>query len=288
MRVSHHEVGGLRFAVRTAGAGPLALLLHGFPDAAASMDPLAERLVARGWRVAAPSLRGYPPSDVPRSPVRLAELVADAVGLIDALGGDERSWIVGHDWGAVIAYATALAHPHRLAGVAGLSVPPLPMLLGNLPRHPLQVLTSRYMLAFNAPGAARRARRDDLRAIDRLWRRWTPRAAPDADALRRAREALIAPGAFEAAIGYYRMLRRPAFYRHLMRPLPVPTLVLAGSLDPCIEAGLYAPHPASFAAPYRVEMVPGAGHFLPLEAPDVVADRLLAFVKRLNPKAPAE
>ncbi len=288
MRVTHHRVGDLRLAVRTAGEGPLALLLHGFPDTAASLDALADRLVARGWRVAAPSLRGYPPSDVPRAPARLDDLVADAVGVLDALGGDGPPWIIGHDWGAVVAYATALAHPTRLAGVVGLSVPPLPMLLGNLPRHPLQVITSRYMLAFNTPGAARRARRRHLRVVDRLWARWTPRGAPDAAALRRAREALSAPGAFEAAVGYYKMLRQPAFYRHLMRPLPIPALVLAGSLDPCIEAGLYAPHPASFAAPHRVEMVPGAGHFLPLEAPDTVADRFLAFVKRLNRRAPGE
>ena len=71
-------------------------------------------------------------------------------------------------------------------------------------------------------------------------------------------------------------------------PVRAAWLVLAGSLDPCIEPGLYAPHPASFAAPFRVEMVPGAGHFLPLEAPDTVADRFLAFVKRLNRKAPGE
>ncbi len=115
---------GLRFAAFEGGSGDLALLLHGFPDDARSMLPLAERFVAAGFRSIAPYLRGYGPSDpAPDGDYGTVSLARDAVGLIDAAGA-ETATIVGHDWGAVAAYVAASLAPARVRRIVTMSVPP--------------------------------------------------------------------------------------------------------------------------------------------------------------------
>ncbi|WP_017589616.1 alpha/beta fold hydrolase [Nocardiopsis ganjiahuensis] len=129
MSVKHHhvEVNGLRLHVAEQGEGPLVLLLHGFPESWYSWRHQFGPLAEAGYRVVAPDQRGYARSD--RAPsaeeYTLPHLVGDVTALIGALGA-ENAVVVGHDWGAPVAWTTALLRPDLVRGVAGLSVPPLP------------------------------------------------------------------------------------------------------------------------------------------------------------------
>jgi pimeloyl-ACP methyl ester carboxylesterase len=150
------EVGGLRMHVAEQGSGPLVVLLHGFPETWYSWRRQLAALADAGFRAVAPDQRGYGGSDRPDDPQRytLLELVGDVVGLIDALDGG-RAIVVGHDWGAPVAWHTALLRPDRVAGVAGLSVPFTP----RLPVSPMdswrEAFGDRfYQVYFQEPGVA--------------------------------------------------------------------------------------------------------------------------------------
>ena len=116
---------GLDFAYLEAGPsdGPLALCLHGFPDAAPTWNPLLAALGDAGFHAVAPWLRGYAPTSIPSDGLYgVGLLEQDANALHEALGGDERAVIIGHDWGAIATYGIAVAAPDRWRRVVGSDV----------------------------------------------------------------------------------------------------------------------------------------------------------------------
>ncbi|MER7771827.1 alpha/beta hydrolase [Kitasatospora sp. NPDC096140] len=149
------EVNGVRLHLAEQGEGPLVLLLHGFPESWYSWRHQFGPLAEAGYRVVAPDQRGYARSEQPASvdAYTLLHLVGDVTALIGALG-EERAVVVGHDWGAPVAWATAALRPDLVRGVAGLSVPPLPS-------GPTPLALSRerfgegfYQIYFQEPGRA--------------------------------------------------------------------------------------------------------------------------------------
>ena len=139
-----------------AGAGPPVLLCHGFPETSASWRGLIERLASGGFRALAPDMRGYGGTSAPAAVESYSQfhLVGDMVGLLDALGIGSAA-IVGHDWGAQVAWNAALMRPDRFTAVAGLSVPYAP----RGPKNLLDVMRRAgrgefYMLHFQEPGRA--------------------------------------------------------------------------------------------------------------------------------------
>lgn len=150
------EVNGIRLHIAEEGEGPLVVLLHGFPESWHSWRHQFGPLAAAGFRVVAPDQRGYGDSDRPEdvAAYSILHLVGDVVGLVHALG-EETAFVVGHDWGAPVAWHTALLRPDVVRGVAGLSVPP--PFRGERP--PLQTMQERfggrfYWNYFNLPGVA--------------------------------------------------------------------------------------------------------------------------------------
>src|SRR5438067_425530 len=121
------ETNGIRMHIAERGAGPLIVLLHGFPESWYSWRHQLAALADAGYRAVAPDQRGYGQTDRPAEVARYTQLhlVGDVVGLLDALG-EERAVVVGHDWGAPVAWNTALLRPDRIRGVVGLSVPYTP------------------------------------------------------------------------------------------------------------------------------------------------------------------
>jgi pimeloyl-ACP methyl ester carboxylesterase len=259
---------GLTFAALADGPpdGPLALCLHGFPDSAYTWRHLLPALAAAGFRAVAPWMRGYAPTEAAADgsydPVTLA---GDAIALRDALGGDERSVLIGHDWGAIAAYGAAAAAPESWARVVTVAVPPVGALATTMFAYE-QLKRSWYMYFFLTPMAEMVVGLADLAFIDGLWRDWSP-GYDAADDIAHAKDALQDPANVAAAVGYYRaMMGAPAPEG---QPLiaPQPTLLLHGDRDGASAPESYV-GAVGFLSPHSVvEIIGGTGHFPHLEKP---------------------
>jgi pimeloyl-ACP methyl ester carboxylesterase len=280
------KANGLDIAYLAAGPddGPLALCYHGFPDTAWTYRHLLPALADAGFRAVAPFLRGYSPTSIPdNGSYHGASLVADAGATHEALGGDSRAVIIGHDWGAQPAYGAAARWPDRFAKVVGLALPPGRVFGAGLLDYD-QLRRSWYMFFFQSPLADMVVGADDLAFIGRLWQDWSPGYDATED-LAHVRESIGGGANLQAALGYYRSAfggsppppdvaaEGAALGQELTRPL----LYLHGADDGCIGAGIAGRLDGAV-------IVDGAGHFLHLERPDEVNGRIVDFLTR--PPAP--
>lgn len=280
---------GIAFEYLAWGNGDrLALCLHGFPDDAGTFGPLAARLTEAGFTVVAPYMRGYGPTDAaPDGDYSAGALGRDAIALADELGGEDVL-LVGHDWGAVAAYTAASIDPERFSQVVAMAVPP------NFPARalsrPRQWLRSWYMLAFQLPDLPERAlRAGEFALLDLLWSLWSPGWDYSEKRIEAVKRTFDEPGTVEAALAYYRQFARglvanPPFGGNggadEDNGIETPGLVVAGERDGCIGSELFADADAAFGRACRVIAVRGAGHFMHLECPAVVAEEIVAFVER--------
>ncbi|MDD7938467.1 alpha/beta fold hydrolase [Actinomycetospora lutea] len=267
--------GALRFDVTEYGDadGEPVLLLHGFPQTAASWEPVARRLADAGYRVLAPDQRGYSPGARPqgRRAYRVEELVDDVVALADVAGADTVH-LVGHDWGAVVAWALAALHPERVRMLTAVSVPH-PAAFVRAMATSRQVALSWYMYFFQLPGAAERllGRPGGLAAAAR-------RAGQSRERAHRDEAALAAKGglrpALTGAINWYRAI---PFWEHkgLQLSVGVPTLLVWSDGDVAISRTAVDGTPRWVTGPYRLEVLSGVSHWIPDETPDRLADLVL-------------
>lgn len=282
---------GLTFSALSLGTGDrLVLLLHGFPDNCRSMIPLGRHLAAAGYRVVAPAMRGYWPSDAPANDdYTLRALAADVHGLVRELS-DQPAIVVGHDWGAAAAYAAAAQHPKSVAACVAMSTPPNAALPGALLRVPRQALASSYMVEMAWRNAVEEELlADDGALIERIWRRWSPGWEPDRARLDDVIRTFQKGSTARSARRYYRdILPFPnirnwmkSTYTPTRKPIQVPTLIFAGDNDQCMLPALYTDCLRHINAPAELVMLKGVGHFIPLEAPEQVASIILSFLSRL-------
>jgi pimeloyl-ACP methyl ester carboxylesterase len=305
------ETNGVRLHCAVDGAGPLVVLLHGFPEHWYSWRHQIAALAPR-FRVVAPDLRGYGDSDKP-SPVAayaLPELVGDVEGLVTAFG-EREAVIVGHDWGGAIAWTFAMERPQATRRLVVMNCPHPAIFAEHLRRNPRQLARSWYMFFFQLPwlpetllGFA------GARAVGEAIRRSTVRRdAISEDDLRILREAASRPGALRGAVNYYRAAFRseqaqaawPPWLRRFVhgdRPAPArreriedwpkitaPTLLVWGEGDVALGRELSLGVEALVAAPYEVKYIPLCGHWVQQEQPDVVNAYLLDFLRDLAPEA---
>lgn len=269
-----YERDGLRFDVTESGPsdGPVVLLLHGFPQTAASWEPVAARLAEAGYRVLAPDQRGYTPAARPsgRRAYRGAELVADALALVDATGADTVH-VVGHDWGAAVAWAFAATHPERTATVTGVSVPH-PTAFARAIGTSRQALLSWYIYAFQLPGVPERflTRPGALAGVLRRTGQTPERARRDVAAL--GARGGLGP-TLTGAINWYRAI--PFATRETPGAVPVPALLVWSDGDTAVSRAAVEGNATWMTGPYRFEVLPGVSHWIPDEAPDALADLLL-------------
>ncbi len=253
--------------------GRLVLALHGFPDTAHTWRHLGPDLAADGYRVVAPFTRGYAPTDVPADRCfHPAALMADAAALHEALGGDERAVLVGHDWGAITANGLG-AHPDcPFERIVVMAIPPFPALGPAGARVLARQARMSWYLGFNQlPVVAEQAL---PRLVAKLWRDWSP-SYDGSDDVAHALESLATRANRSAAVGYYRSLLRPfgmpERYRHWKSTwtgMPtVPFLCLHGTDDGAMRIE-FADQVGDHLTPgSRYEHIDGAGHFLHLEQP---------------------
>lgn len=282
------RVNGVRLCGWSAGPshGPLVLLLHGFPEYCFGWRHQLPALAAAGFHVLAPDLRGYNRSDKPRRvcDYRVETLAADVVGLIDHAGRRSAA-VVGHDWGGIIAWYTAMLFPERLNRLAVLNAPHPAAYLRELRRGWSQRLRSWYVLFFQIPWLPEAALRWNDYAIPRRFFREGPArvsAAPAADVDRYVR-ALAEPGALTAMVNYYRATFRqaPSELSQFVRPISMPTLVLWGDRDRYLVREL-ADGLEPWVSNVRVEHLPKATHWVQHDEPAQVSEQLVAFLKPLS------
>jgi pimeloyl-ACP methyl ester carboxylesterase len=284
------EANGIRFAYLEAGAGPLVLLLHGFPDDARTWEHQLDALAGAGYRAVAPFLRGYGDTGpAPDGRYDLEALGADVVELLRALGG-EPGYVVGTDWGASSAYAAMTLSPESIRR-AVVMTGNHPATLGDVFLDPayLQRLFHVWLLAC-APDPAYVASAGDFALIDFLVDYWAPGFDDPEHFERVKRETLGREGGLAGPVAYYEELlnaatRHPEFVARATQPTRVPTLSLLGERDPLNDVD--SPQEPHFAAPYRREIVAGAGHFLHRERPERVNELLLEWIGAEQPAAVA-
>jgi pimeloyl-ACP methyl ester carboxylesterase len=245
-------------------------------------------LADAGFHAVAPFMRGYAPTEIPKDGCYgLGALIADAVGLHDALGGDDRAVLVGNDWGAEAAYGAAAFASDRWRRVVTLAVPPLALDTEMFADYD-QLKRFFYLFFLKTPFAESVLAAKDMAFLARLWQDWSP--GYDArENLHNVKRCLRDEGNLAAAIGYYRAeepgLRQSvadgayaAEESALASAPPQPTLYLHGDRDGCIDVALTKDAERHLAPASRMEIIADAGHFLHVEKPVAVNDRILAWV----------
>ena len=266
------EANGLRFHVEDQGAGSPVVLLHGFPDTSRLWRRQVEALVAAGYRAIAPDLRGRGRSERPPAVAdyALSLVVQDVVGIMDSLGV-ERAHIVGHDWGAGVAWLLASLRPDRVDRLVAISVG-FPGAAGKPDLEALQ--KGWYRLLFLFEGVAE----DLLRRDDWYLMRVLLGSSADLDS---CLDDLSDPEALTAGLNWY---RANVPVERLLGPVRELPPVRASTLGIWSTGDLYLTEQAMTASAGRVtggwryERIEDAGHWIPLDQPERLNALLLEFL----------
>ena len=317
--ITHRTVAsnGINIHIAEAGQGPLVLMIHGFPESWYSWRHQLAALAEAGYHAVAQDVRGYGRTDAPQ-PIEaysMKNMVADAVGILDALG-EQTAVVVGHDWGAPIAWHCALLAPDRFRAVAGLSVPYTP----RAPMKPTELMKLAfpnnffYILYFQEPGVAEAELEADVAKSMRLFMYSASgdmERTDDATFWQKPKDAKFLDGLAEPAslpkwltqedLDYYTgEFKRTGFrgglnrYRSMDRDwetmpelagaqVKQPALFIAGEKD-----GVIAMNPSGMetmkqnvANLTKLVLIPNIGHWTQQEAPAETNAALIEFLKGL-------
>ena len=275
----------LNFGYVEAGNGPLILALHGFPDHARTFRHQATAFAAAGYRLVAPFLRGYKPTDVaPDGIYHVAALVQDTIALLKGLS-DEPAVLIGHDWGAAVAYGVAAVAPERIRKLVTMAVPH-----GGLNKafitNRTQLKRSWYMFFFQSALAEAAIPHNNFDFLEQTWRDWSPSWDFPPEEIALLKETFQKPDVVSAALAYYRHMFNPprlpealkAIQKEMRTPITVPTLYLHGAQDGCIGADVSQGMEKRFSGELRQVIIPDAGHFVHQEKPELVNQLILEFL----------
>jgi epoxide hydrolase 4 len=294
VEVTHHyaELPGSTIHYVSRGEGKPILFLHGFPQ----FWYLWRRQLAdlgQDYAVYAADMRGYNLSSKPEEPeaYRMRHLLTDIVGLVEELGLAPLT-LVGHDWGGIVSWAFALKHPDLLERLVIIDGPPPFTWNRDLRESPKQRHAVNYMIELSkeSPGPEEMLAANDYAMVDEIMLRIGGRDAKLSEAERKVyHDAWSQPGALRGGLNYYRAARMgeqvaaggvPEQYDEKIRSqqVRVPTLVIWGENDaallPTLTRGL-----SEWVPKLRVELIPGAGHWVPYERPDEVNALIREFVE---------
>ncbi|HWJ09979.1 MAG TPA: alpha/beta fold hydrolase [Nocardioides sp.] len=273
-RITTVTRGSLTFDVYDEGPadGEIVVLLHGFPERSSCWRLVAPQLHDAGYRTIAMDQRGYSRGARPkrRRDYRIDELVADAVALVDAAVGPRgRVHVVGHDWGAIVAWGIAQQHPDRVRTLTAASVPH-PMAFLKAMARSGQVLKSWYMLAFQLPVVPELV-------VGRLGRVSDSRLAASGmtrEDVDRVQREIVDDGALPGALGWYRALplNRAG---DLAKKVSVPTTLVWSDGDIAVSRWSAENSHRWVEGPYRFVELTGVSHWIPTQAPDELVEAIL-------------
>ena len=313
------ETDGLTQQILEAGEGPLVLLIHGFPELGISWRAQVQALAEAGYHAVAPDMRGYGGTDRPErvEEYSILHLVGDMVDLVRALG-DETCTVVGHDWGAPVAWHCALMRPDLFTAVAGLSVPFQPRRAKGPPTPAMTAIARRagrgelYMVQFQDPEHHRIFEADIASGLRKGFyaydgstpteRQSTGFIAPGENFLSEVSDdatlppwmseahhaeyvAAFSAGGFKGPMDWYRNLdlnwALTAFLQD--QKIRQPSMFMVGERDPVRHyAGQHEPGLKDWLTDLRSQTVlPGAGHWLQQERPDEINAALIGFLRAL-------
>lgn len=261
--------------------GPAAILLHGFPDDVRTWDGVAPALAAQGLRVVVPYLRGYGPTryrdpSTPRSGQQAA-LGADLLALMDAMGIGQAT-LAGYDWGGRAACIVAALWPGRVRGLVSANGYNIQDIAGSArPAPPEQEARYWYQWYLHTGRGVAALEKDRAAFCRLLWRMWSPTyPLTDAEYARTA-ASFDNPDFVATVVQSYRHRHRAAPGDPALQgiedrlaalpPITVPSVVLHGAEDGVDPPANSTASGRRFTGPFRREVIPGAGHFLPREAP---------------------
>jgi pimeloyl-ACP methyl ester carboxylesterase len=249
--------------------GDVVLLLHGFPQTSWSWREVWPPLVEAGFRVVAPDQRGYSPDARPVGVehYRMASLVADALAVLDAVGAD-RAHVVGHDWGAAVAWHLAGRHQQRVRTLTAVSVPHPLAFVEALRSDDDQRRRSRYMKHWQDPRAEEQLLGDGL---ERVFG-----DVPGVDMSRHV-EHMRQPGALTGALSWYRAQSLDDLEG--LGPISMPTLHVWSDQDVALGRFGAEATAAHVEGPYRFEVLEGVSHWIPEQAPEALSRLLLEHLR---------
>lgn len=279
------SVNGIRLHYAETGQQnpDLVLLLHGFPEFWYSWRHQLKAL-GQHFHVVAPDMRGYNLSDKPSRVEDYAMdlLVDDVVGIVDHFGATKAA-VVGHDWGAGVAWAVAQMNPERVSKLAVMQVPPAAVWRANMSLR--QLMRSWYMFLFQLPRVPEfLISMRNFDAIDRTFRdQVITKGAFSDEAIELYKEAMRKPGALTAAVNYYRanvgrVFRKPDANEGRASRAQVPTLFIFAEQDFAIIPETVRGVSNFVNAPYTEVRVPESGHWVQNEAPEKVNAALITFL----------
>ena len=278
---------GARFHVAELGEGPLVLLLHGFPQFWWAWRDQLTGLSEAGYRVAAIDLRGYGASDKPPRGYDTFTLAADVASIVRSLG-ESTAVIVGHGWGGWIAWSMPTMQPAVTTAVAALGMPhPLVLRHASL-RNRAQIRANAYLAGLQRPFVPEHQMTKSSAYVEHLLAAWSaPHGQwPSPDVAQRYAEAMALPFVAHSAAEYYRWVVRSQwrldgrrFANRVRSPITVPVLQLQGEHDGAVVPALGPASSAYVHGPFEQHFIPGAGHFLPEEAPAEVNAHLVSWLK---------
>jgi pimeloyl-ACP methyl ester carboxylesterase len=264
------EVNGIGLEVQDVGSGAPVLLLHGWPDSGRLWRHQVPALTGAGFRCIVPDLRGFGESDKPDdvAAYALPNLVGDVAGLLDQMGIG-RAHVIGHDWGAALAWVTASLLPDRVDRLVAISVgfPAAFAAAGYEQRE-----KSWYMLLFQFRDVA-----EQWLSMDnwRNFREWSRH--PDADEV----IATLEKGALTPGLNWYRANVAPETLLTGPPPLPpvqAPTMGVWSSGDVALTEAQMTSSQQFVSGDWRYERVDGVGHWVPVEAPETLNRLLVDFL----------
>ena len=268
-----------------SGEGEPLILLHGFPDCAENYLHQLEFFSSKGFQVFAPFMPGYHPEDAELDTYQSLRISEEIIKFSRSVT-DRKINLVGHDWGAAVAYGIAGLEPELVNKLIAVSVPHGPNLGESFISDGDQQRKSWYMFFFQLPMADLAVSTNNFSFIDRLWTDWSPNWPEYKVYCGRTIEILSQENVLSKALAYYRSTFQPSLQSDRVNQMQEkigvnkirpPTLYLHGENDGCIAANLSEGMEAHFEN-LEIKILPDCGHFLHLEKPDEVNKIILDFL----------